>query len=153
MIIYNFPYRKAHCNNVWALITCWRLHLSLNVGECCDGTCNPAKQHGSAFLSNNAQLWHDERVSQANNKLSNSTTHKRGCHGFVFLSMMTGWHSWTSSQLLQLLLLYRHLPTTIHHLQYMASHWGYCSLVGGRGSDFKLSVFQGLRSHPISTLG
>lgn len=45
-----------------------------------------------------------------NNELSDSTTHKRGCHGIVLLSVMTGWHSWTSSQLLQLLLLYHHLP-------------------------------------------
>lgn len=43
-----------------------------------------------AFLSNHVQSWHDESVSQANNKLSNPTIHKRGCHGFVFYSWWQG---------------------------------------------------------------
>lgn len=83
-----------------------------------------------------------------NDELSDSTTHKRGCHGIVLLSVMTGWHSWTSSQLLQLLLLWppaSKLSIAIHHLPHMASYGGYCFWVGetdsGLCANFKLSVF------------
>lgn len=65
------------------------LLTGLSVGEFCYGTRYPGKQH-PAFLSNDAHSRHDESVSQVNNKLSNPTIRKRGCHGFAFYSRWQG---------------------------------------------------------------
>lgn len=59
------------------------------VSECggvCDGMCNPIKQPGPAFLSNNVQLWHDESILQLDKELSYPTIHKQRFQGFVFYS-------------------------------------------------------------------
>lgn len=93
----------------WQFWTCWQLHLSLHVGECFDGMCKPADTTSCFPIQSCSVMTRWKRLTGKQQAIKPNYPQAR-VSWLCLLFMMTRWHSWTSSQLLQLLLSYNHLP-------------------------------------------